>query len=373
MKKKVLVSNLLFLAAGLITLGCAPSSGAGAEADADADTVDRQPLESVDGTLRSETHVFEEIAPGVYFAPSSGTGTVNLTSNALVVVNEDHALVVDSHITADAGQALVDSVARLTDKPVRYLVNTHFHFDHAHGNQSFPDDVDIIGHEYARFRLEGPVLEEDTYTVIGSPQVQQQIVAQIKAALDGESDDEARTRLEAQMAMMERHVQALGEVVPTPPNVTLTDKMTLHRGGREVQLLHLGRGHTGGDVVVFLPAEKIVFTGDLFYAGAPYLGDGYANEMPDTLERLKALDVDIIVGGHGPLVRDKAQIEVAQEYLRTYWSRVESLHGAGRSLDEAMAELDMSEYDQYAAFQVGNPAVRRLEVARMYTLMEGGD
>ena len=125
--------------------------------------------------------------------------------------------------------------------------------------------------------------------------------------------------------------------------------------------------------MVYLPAERIVFTGDLFYAGAPYLGDGYADEMPETLERLKALDVDIIVGGHGPLVRDKAQIGEAQEYLHTYWSRVAALHGAGRTLDEALAQLDMSEYDQYAAFQVGNPAVRRLEVARMYHLLEGGD
>jgi len=320
--------------------------------------------------LKSGTHVFEEIASGVYFA--TGAGPVNVGSNAMVVVNENDVLLVDSHITADAARELIASVAAITDKPIRYLVNSHFHFDHAHGNQEFPEGVEIIGHEYTRERLLGDVLTEPTYSVIGSPEYEESAVASLEEKLDG-ADAETRQSLEAQITTLKRHITGLKEVEPTPPNTTLVRKMTLYRGSREIQIHHLGRGHTGGDVVVLLPKEKVVFTGDLLYAGAPYLGDGYANEFPETLEKLKQLEFDVAVPGHGPLVRDRAQIDFNQEYLRKYWSRVKASHDQGLSLDEAIAKLDMSDYDKFAAFQSGRPEVRKLEVRRMYHLLEGGE
>ena len=165
-----------------------------------------------DGTpLKSETHHFEEIAPGVYFA--TGTGTVNVGSNAMVVVNEDDVLLVDSHITADAARELIASVAAITDKPIRYLVNTHFHFDHAHGNQEFPEGVEIIGHEYTRERLLGDVLNEPTYTVIGGPEYQESVLASLEDKLEG-ADAETRESLEAQITTLKRHITALGFKVP---------------------------------------------------------------------------------------------------------------------------------------------------------------
>ena len=322
------------------------------------------------GALKSDTHVFEEIASGVYFA--TGTGKVNVGSNAMVVVNEDDVLLVDSHITADAARELIASVAAITDKPIRYLVNSHFHFDHAHGNQEFPVGVEIIGHEYTRERLLGDVLNEPTYSVIGSPEYHESVVASLEEKLEG-ADAETRASLEAQITTLKRHITGLREVEPTPPNTTLVRKMTLHRGAREIEIHHLGRGHTGGDLVVLLPKEKVVFTGDLFYAGAPYLGDAYTKEFPETLEKLKQLDFEVAVPGHGPLVRDRAQIDFNQEYLRKYWSQVKASHDQGLSLEEAIAKLDMSDYDEFAAFQSGRPEVRELEVRRMYHLLEGGE
>jgi glyoxylase-like metal-dependent hydrolase (beta-lactamase superfamily II) len=319
-------------------------------------------------TVQTETHVFEEIGPGVYFA--TGTGLVNVASNALVVVNEEDVLVVDSHITGDAGRELVRSIGTLTDKPIRYLVNSHFHFDHAHGNQSFPDGTDIIGHEYTRERLSADPLSEATYQTIGSPAAQSQMIAALEGQISGTNDPEARSALEAQKTMLERHIAALDEVTPTPPNVTFEDTLTMYAGTREIQLIHPGRGHTGGDVIVYLPAERIVFTGDLLYAGAPYLGDGFADEFPDTLERVKALDVDIIAGGHGPLMRDKSGIDRAQAYLRMYWDQVSKAYAEGKSVADAVASLDMTGYEDFAVFQLASPAVQALEVGRMYERLE---
>jgi glyoxylase-like metal-dependent hydrolase (beta-lactamase superfamily II) len=313
----------------------------------------------------------------VYFADAAGTGEVHLASNAMVVVNADDVLVVDSHITPDSAESLIAAVRTVSDKPIRYLVNSHYHFDHAHGNQSFAalGDVQILGHEYTRERLLGDVLGESTYLTIGSPAAQESLVMQVERQLDalgaGEDEDEAaRSALQAQLVMLRRHISALAEVVPTPPNLTLNDRLTLFRGEREIQLLHLGRGHTGGDVVVFLPKEKIVFTGDLFYAGAPYLGDGYANEFVDTLQRLAELDAEVFVPGHGPLVRDKAQIAFNQQYLRTYWDQVSKSHAAGLTVAQAVEALDLKSYAEFAAFQNSLPAVLELEVRRMYELLD---
>ncbi len=320
--------------------------------------------------VKSEAHVFEEIASGVYFA--TGTGNVNLGSNAMVVVNEDDVLLVDSHITPDAARELIASVAVVTDRPIRYLVNTHFHFDHAHGNQEFPEGVEIIGHEYTRERLLGDVLNEQTFTVIGGPEYVESDLASLEAQLDS-ADAQTRELLKAQISTLQRHFTALGETEPTPPNTTLVRKMTLYRGSREIQVHHLGRGHTGGDVVVLLPKEKIVFTGDLLLMGAPYLGDGYADEYPETLERLKQLEFDIVVPGHGPLIRDRSRIDYTQEYLRRYWAQVKASHDQGLSVNEALAELDLAGYEDFAAFQFGRPAVLELEVRRMYHLLDGGE
>lgn len=316
-------------------------------------------------------HVLEEIAPGVYFANSEGTGEVLLMSNAMIIVNEDDVVVVDSHVTADSGRSLLAAVRTVSDLPVHYLINSHYHFDHAHGNQVFAEHehTEIIGHEYTRERLLGPVLEESTYQTIGAPAPTSAQLAAIEAAIEA-APAEQKATLEAQAKMVKRHIGALEEVVPTPPNVTLTEKMSLFRGEREIQVLHLGRGHTGGDVVVYLPNERIVFTGDLFYLGAPYLGDGFADEFPATLDRLAAIDVDLIVPGHGPLIRDKAQIEVTQTYIRQYWNQVKAAHAAGKSVEQAVADLDMTGYEEFAAFNINTPGVLALEVARMYERIE---
>ena len=96
-------------------------------------------------------HTLEELADGVYFA--TGTGSMTTMSNNLVIVNEDHVMVVDSSVTPAAARGLIEGIKTLTDKPIKYVFNTHYHFDHAHGNQIFGDDAEIIGHDFVRTML----------------------------------------------------------------------------------------------------------------------------------------------------------------------------------------------------------------------------
>ena len=96
---------------------------------------------------------FNKVAEGVYHA--IGTGALQVVGNSAVIVNDDDVMIVDDHVSPAAAWVLLEEVKKLTPKPVRYVVNTHFHFDHAHGNQVFGPDVEIIGHEFTRQMLLG--------------------------------------------------------------------------------------------------------------------------------------------------------------------------------------------------------------------------
>jgi glyoxylase-like metal-dependent hydrolase (beta-lactamase superfamily II) len=295
---------------------------------------------------------FERIADGVHFA--TGTGTMTTMSNAMVIVNSDHVMLVDTSVTPAAARALVADIrASITDKPIRYVFNSHYHFDHAHGNQIFGDDVQIVGHEYIRAMHLSNVLAQRTNRSFSEGLPNQ--IAQMKQRLAKVTDAKERAALETTISVNEAHWKAVQEVAPKPPNVTFSETLTLHKGGREVQAHFLGRGHTGGDTMVFLPAERIVFTGD-FFEGRPgagilsYLGDAFIDEWPASLERLKGLDFDIIVPGHGAPLRERQQITDFQNYLRDFWRQAKALRAQGATIEEATKKIDLSKFSaQYGA------------------------
>ena len=321
--------------------------------------------------IESGSHRFEEVADGVWHG--SGTGSVYTMSNVMVLVGESDTLVVDSHVTPAAARALIESLSVITDKPVRYLVNSHYHFDHAHGNQAFPGNVEIIGHEFTRAKLNGDignVLEENTFRSFSDPVPQ--AVANLEQQAAQETDPQRKSQLKARHRVQRDYMNAIAEVQPTPPNITLADKLTLYQdtaaGSREIQLLHFGRAHTGGDVMVYLPEEKVVFTGDMMLPGLAYMGDGHVDEWPESLEGLKALDFDIWLPGHGPVMRDKQPIENFQIYLRDLWSKTQGLHREGVSWEQAAQRLDMTNHSGNYA-QIRGPGVDPRAIRRIYELL----
>jgi cyclase len=313
---------------------------------------------------------FERLADGVYFA--TGTGVMTTMSNSMVIVNADHTMLVDTSVTPAAARALVTQIKEeLTDKPIKYVFNSHYHFDHAHGNQIFGDDVEIIGHAYIRMMHLTNVLQQRTNRSFTEALPRQ--IAQMKQQLAGETDPKERSRLEDRLRVTEAHARAVQEVVVKAPNVTFTDKLTLHKGGREVQVHFLGRAHTGGDTMVFLPAERIVFTGD-FFEGRPgggvlsYLGDAFIDEWPASLERLKALDFDIIVPGHGAPFGERKQIDDFQTYLRDFWRQAAALRAQGLTVEQAVERMDMSRFSAQYGPQTRRPDARA--VLRAYELLQ---
>ena len=312
-------------------------------------------------TTTTDTHRFMEVRNGIYLTQT--TAQV-FNSNSLVIVNDEDVVVVDSHVTPAKARELIASIKAITDKPVTALINSHFHWDHAHGNQEFAD-VPIIGHEYTRMKLATAPLEEPTYVsgLTGNAARLAQLAEQIEAA----EDDEGREGLEAYRAMFAAHAADFDEIAPLPPDVTLHERMTMFRGSREIQIIFLGRAHTGGDVAVYFPQDRLVFTGDMLFGGPSFLGDGYVDEWPETLQNLKALDFDIVVPGHGAPLTDLSSIEKSQEYYRVLWERTAEQHAAGVPAEEVGGTIDLSD----TAFPDRKPSL--VEVHRMYSRLENPD
>ena len=311
---------------------------------------------------------FNKITEGVYHAV--GTGSLVVMSNAAIFEGDRDVLVVDSHVSPGGAWALREELKRVTPKPIRYVVNSHYHFDHSHGNQIYGPEVQIIGHEFAREMI-----------VAGKSQdsrAQQFFVGAIPGQIDSlrkriaETTDAAeKTRLETQLAIQRNHLEGTAAVTPTPPNVTLTDRLTLHLGSREIRIMFMGRGHTGGDVVVFLPKERIISTGDLLVEGTSYSGDAYIPEWIETLEKVKALDYDMTLPGHGTAFRGKTKVEHFQAYLKTLWSEAKRMHDAGVPMEEAAKTIDLR------AHAANYPNIRTVGLTpphgvwRVYELLDG--
>jgi cyclase len=309
---------------------------------------------------------FTKIAEGIYHA--IGTGSMSVGANSTAVIGDTDVLLVDTHASPAAVYVLMRELEAITEKPVRYVVDTHFHFDHAHGNQIFLPDVQIIGSEFTQKAMaSGLSMQPPTYRFVTNA-VQQ--IATLRAQLDTAKSPETRAALERRIAVQEAYKRATDAVRPTPPNVTINQRMTLHHGGREIRIEFLGRGHTGGDVIVYLPRERVLIGGDLVSTQPSNMTDGYVPDWIETLDRLKQLDFDVVLPGHGPPFREKERIDWWQAYLKDFWSQVTKLHDQKVSVDDAAKRVDMrahaSHYPNITAVGADRDAV-----AAAYGLLEG--
>jgi glyoxylase-like metal-dependent hydrolase (beta-lactamase superfamily II) len=252
--------------------------------------------------LEEKRSTLEELALGVVAFTAEGDPNVG------AVIGEDAVLAVDARATPALAREWLEELRRLTDKPVRYLVLTHYHA------------VRVLG--ASAFEAGWVIADEGTRSWIRER---------------GEADFESETR---RFPRLFKDVESIPGL--TYPNVAFSDRLTLDVGGRDVQLLHLGRGHTQGDAAVWLPEDRILFAGDLVEArAAPYMGDAFVEEWSTTtLDRLESLAPQTIVPGRGPAAGPEA-IGETREYLRTLWDTVRADHATLKdAFDAARAALE---------------------------------
>ena len=248
-----------------------------------------------------------ELAEGVYLIEHPDLpGYVNGNGNTTVIIGTRVVFVVDSCGLPSMARGDIALIRKWTDKPVGFLLNTHFHNDHNQGNRTyldaFPSLVIIAQAETKRLM---------DLIMPGQPRQREQTVAKWKRALETGMLDgkpitpEDKAQILAAMAAYETWNK---EFVYQSPTLAFNDELQINIGDRELQVKHPGRGNTAGDAAVYLPKEKILIAGDLLVKPLPYPFDGYPSEWVKTLQALGRLDAQTIVPGHGPLLHDKTYL-----------------------------------------------------------------
>jgi len=223
----------------------------------------------------------KEVVPGVYLISDLSF------SNCGYIVTDEGVVVVDTQLIPFFANEMIKEIKAITDKPIKYAINTHWHTDHVGGNEAFRPQAHIIAHEFTRKII-------------------------------------AKRRKEQEEGKVDESLKQLGEFKFTPPDITFSDKMTLHLGNRVIELKFLGGGHTGGDIVVYLPKEKVLFSGDLFIKGSglpDYRDDSNIDKLIESLKKMQDLNIEKIVSGHMSLA-EKKDIQTSIDKLISFRAQV---------------------------------------------------
>jgi glyoxylase-like metal-dependent hydrolase (beta-lactamase superfamily II) len=280
------------------------------------------------------------VADGVYAAIAAPRYKVN--SNAAVILTNDGVVVVDSHSKPSAAHELYREIQGITKQPIRKIINTHFHWDHWQGNQVYAEafpDLEIITSERTRQNLVRPDAGSGGLSFISKQLTAvPKEIEKLKGEIQRTADAAQRARLEANLQQAEAYLEELQQLRPALPTRTVSGSLRLNEGGRDIEILQLGRGHTDGDVFVYLPAEKVVATGDALIDWMPYMNDGYPQDWIQTLNALEQYDFERIIPGHGE-VAPKAHLAFFRGYITDLVAAVEKAAADGASLEEMKQHL----------------------------------
>ena len=267
-------------------------------------------------------------------------------SNSVVIVTADGVWVVDTHINPAVARAVIDQIRRVTDLPVTHVVNTHWHDDHTNGNhayrQAFPD-AKIIAHSatLAALRREWPAMKAQRQQAYAAVEA-----GQILAAADKLEDEDQALGYRIYAGYVAALKPELSGMELIYPDMVFEDKLEFEAGDRRLIVEWLGRGNTDGDVVVWLPDDKALITGDLLVAPIPYAFDSPMVDWIETLDRLAAKGAQTIVPGHGAVQRDNAYLEQVVSLLRATVSAVAEARKNGIPFSELSGAVDLSSYEQ---------------------------
>jgi glyoxylase-like metal-dependent hydrolase (beta-lactamase superfamily II) len=258
------------------------------------------------------------LAPGIFsYEQLRSAGNERFTTVSLIVVTPVGVLVADGQGSPKETERLVDEVAKLTPVPITHVVIGSDHGDHTAGNASFPKGIAILAHPTST-----------------------------------------------------RALAAMAPPVPMPTELVEKEKV-LRLGGKEIRILFLGRAHTGGDLVVHLPQDKILFMSEAYLNRIfPAMRSAYPSEWVEMIERAQAMDVDWHVPGHG-FVESKAileeELETFRLAIRQVIAETKRLHALGLSPDEALSQADFGELDTWSLYKSQAP----IAIRKVYEEIEG--
>jgi glyoxylase-like metal-dependent hydrolase (beta-lactamase superfamily II) len=289
------------------------------------------------GDMAEKTISFTEIGDGLYAFTAEGD------PNSGVIIGDDSVMVIEAQATPRLARKVIEKVREVTDKPISHLVLTHYHAVRVLGASEFGADQIIMGDAARAMVVE-------------------------RGQEDWDSEFGRFPRL------FEGHESIPGLTYPT---TTFSDEMSVYLGNRRIDLMHLGRAHTAGDIVVHVPDQNVMFTGDIVeYRSACYCGDGHFADWGDTLDNIAAFDLEAIAPGRGDalLGRDmvNAALDSTRDFIASTFEPAAKIAARGGSLKQAWdavrAECD-AKFGDYAIYEHCLP----FNVARAFDEARGID
>ena len=288
------------------------------------------------------------LADGVYaFVFDNPLGPA-VDGTALVIINEADVVVVDAQNTPWAARAVLGEIRKLTRNPVRYVITTHWHGDHWQGNQVYQEafpGVEFIAHVNTREDIEKeamPTFDQTRLKDIPNDLVELEKVTAKAIRRDGKPYTRADSVfMGEQLALYRWLIPNIRDMRVIEPTLTMTDSLILHRGKRRIEIRYLGRGNTRGDVVVWLPNERVLATGDLLVNPVPYSFGSYLGEWVKTLGAIRALPASAIVPGHGAIQRDHAYLDLVVSLLQSTLDQARDAVAKGLDLEATRKAVNL--------------------------------
>jgi len=289
------------------------------------------------GDMTEKAVSFDEVGRGLYAFTAEGD------PNSGVIVGDDAVMIVDAQATPVMAKGVIDRVREVTDKPIKYVLLSHYHAVRVLGASAY-EDAEILASSVTR----DLIVER------------------------GQQD------MDSEIGRFPRLFRAV-ESIPglTWPGITFAREMSVWLGKREVRIMHLGRAHTAGDVVAWVPDAQVVFSGDLVeYRSACYCGDAHFKDWPTTLDRLAALNAVALVPGRGAALASSAKaaegIAMTRDFLSTLYGSVEGSVKKGRSLKDAFQAAREVMDPKFATFAIYEHCLP-FNVSRAYDEAKGID
>jgi glyoxylase-like metal-dependent hydrolase (beta-lactamase superfamily II) len=284
-----------------------------------------------------------EIAPGIFLFQTEKYGDVGLDGNSVAITSRDGVLVFDANGTPAAARAVIAEIRKITDKPVKYLVISHWHWDHWYGVEAYKEafpEVRIVAQERERRLMLGPCQE------FNRKFLEQDLPGYLSSLKRKIAEEETKVPLPESLAKLTATYEVDNFFLEQKRNAQLAvvdevykGQKTIHLGEREIRLMNFGRAVTPGDTVLYLPKEKLALIGDLVVNPVTFALGAYPTEWLKALERVDQLDAGMMVTGHGEPLRDKELLHATMSVMRILLARGKQLKAQGIDADGAKAAI----------------------------------
>ena len=297
-------------------------------------------------------YTFRELAPGVWAGVRANSTQFPVMGTTTFVVGGEGVIVFDGGGVALMSERALAKIRSVTSKPVTHIVISHWHGDHNLGIHRLLDafpHAQVIGHPFTRAAMLGAPMDYLLDFRESTPRYKQENLERLESGVTA-SGEPLSEGMRANLQTFVDHADLIhaeyGRFRVTPPTVTFDDQLVIHSGARVIELRYLGHGNTAGDVVMWLPEERIVATGDLVVLPFPYGFNVPPRAWAETLRKLQALNYATLVPGHGDIQTDAGYVDLLIETAESIADQRDALLAEGKSPDEIEAALDLATFEK---------------------------